>query len=336
MQRAWQEARRREEVERSQKEVEMRLQAAESKLRVASVQLEHRHQQHGMIVRSDDLLRYLSVDPRRIVLDVKDTIRGGQLLDYAVHGRSHMLTQDPKFQDWLSSANSACLLVDGNSGSAMERISAMSVVCALLAENLPNEVASTISYFCGIRAGEDEMAKSSVNLVRDLLAQIIYTYRLDTTFLEIGAFSEFQHFNLRRLCSLFIEMVKKLPYGAVVFCIIDGITWIEEDECLEDTCYVLQVLSNLTHDPGVRSIFKLLITSPLASHYARELIPIEEQLSLLREVTESDGTPFTSKHLGLQSVDGREELCEETMGVADFDEGFADEDFDEGVILEND
>lgn len=340
MQKGWQEAeRRREELEKSERlreEAEKERQETETKLQVANARLEYVHQQQGMIVTTDELLQVLDVDPGQIFMDIDDTIRGGQLLDYAVHGRGHMLMQDSKFQQWLSSKQSKSLLVDGNAETSMERISAMSIVCALLAQSLPNETASTISYFCGIRAGQDDRTSAPISLVRNLLAQLIHIHKLNTSFLQGRAYQELERLDLRRLCLLLVEMVKKLPYGAVLFCIVDGISWIEEEERSQEVCFVVQTLSGLTSDPEVRAVFKLLITSPLACQYAADYLPPEDCLSLLHEVVESDGTPMTRRHVLLQTPDAREDPFEEDIRDFDFDEGYEDGGLDDGTILDDD
>lgn len=308
----------------------------ESKLQLANAQLESVHQQQGMIVRTEDLLRVLAVDPTQVLRDIDAAIRGGQIRNYAVQGRGHMLMQHSKFQDWLSSAQSRSLLVDGNAESSMERISAMSVVCALLSQSLQNETASTISYFCGMHTDHADGLTGPINLVRNLLAQLIYIHKLDTSFLEGGAYRQFEHFDLRRLCILLVELVRKLPYGAVLFCIVDGISWIEAEESLQEACFVVRTLSDLTRDPEVRAVFKLLITSPLASRYVAGYIPFSDRLSLRREVAESDGSSLTPRHVMLRLPEGREEPLDEVVQDVDSDEGFVEGGFDEGIILDDD
>lgn len=289
-----------------------------------------------MIVRSEELLEILGADHGRNRMDIDDAIRGGQLLGFAVHGRGHMLMQDPKFQAWLTSAQSRSLLVDGNAGSSMERISAMSVVCALLAQSLPTETASTISYFCGARAGQDEQLTGPVNLIRDLLVQLVLNNKFDTSFLRGRAYQELQQFDLRRLCLLLVEMVKKLPYGVVLFCIVDGISWLEEEERSQELCFAVHTLSSLIYDPEVRAVFKLLITSPLASRHVVEYFPAQDRLCLLHEVAESDGTPLTRRHVDMHSPSVIGDSFEEIIHDIDSDEGYDAGGLDEGTILDDD
>ena len=330
---AWQESKRREQAELAQRELQEQLKAVESKFQAANTKLQSFRQQQGMIVRSKELLRLLDEDPQRVSSDIEEVIRDSQHLDAPTHARGQMLMQHRTFKDWLALAHSKTLLVDGNALSSMERISAMSVVSALLAQNLPNEVASTIAYFCGMHAGEGNIYNGAANLVRSLLAQIIDRYKLDTTFLESSAYNELQNLDIRRLCDLFVEMVKKLPYGVVLFCIIDGITWLEEDECLKEVCYVVEALSSLTRDPEVRAVFKLLFTSPLASHYVKEYVYPDEQLCLLHDVNTSGDLPLSGHHLEEQSAENREDQYEEDMRNRRWNDDFVD---DEGVILDDD
>ena len=99
---------------------------------------------------------------------------------------------------------------------------------------------------------------------------------------------------------------------------------------------MVRTLSELTRDPEVRAVFKLLITSPLASRYVAEYIPFSDRLSLLREVAKSDGSSLTQRHVMLRSPEGREEPFDEVIQDVDSDEGFVDGGFDEGTILDDD
>ena len=322
------ESRKREEAERSQQETETRLRLAEDRLK------QHANEHQGMLVRPAQLLSILAVeDPTQISRDVQDVIRRGQISDQSLHGRGHFLMQSPKFQVWLSSAQSRCLLVDGNAESSLERVSAMSVVCALLAQSLPNETARVVTFFCGLNTRMDNALSGPQNLLRNLLAQLIDTYKLSTNFVDGSAYHELQRFDLHRLCTLFVELVKKLPHGAVLFCLIDGISWYENEEWVQETCLVIQTITNLTRDPEIRAVFKILIASPVASRYVRNCVSVQDHLGLPHDVAACDGSPLSRRQMMMQS---RRQTVETFDEYVEEDEGYGEGSFDEGNIIAKD
>lgn len=305
------ESKRREDAERSKSEIETRYKLVE-------VRLQQAQEQHGMLVRSDQLLELLDFDIGAVSEELEATVRQGNISDRSTQGRSQLLMQNPQFQAWFSSTQSECRLVDGHAESAMERTSAMSIVCALLAQSLPSATAKSIVFFCGLHM--DEFAATGPSdLLRSLLAQLISHYSLNTTFFDGRAYEELQRFDLRRLCALMTELVKKVPNGAVLFCLVDGISWYETENMTQEACVVMQTLTDLTHDKDVRVVFKLLITSPLASRHVRKCVSPQDRLSLPSDTAEYDGSPLSPRSLTLQPRGQTEEMFDDSWRE-EFDE----------------
>lgn len=307
------EEKRREDAERAKSEIE-------HQYKLVEVRLQHAQEQQGMLVRSDQLLEKLKFDLASVSEELEATVRQGNTSDHSTQGRSQLLMQNPKFQVWFSSAKSECLLVDGNAESAIEKTSAMSIVCALLAQSLPSATAKLMAFFCGLHM--DEFAAMGPNdLIRSLLAQLISQYRLNTTFVDGRAYDELQRFDLHRLCALMTELVKKLPFGAVLFCLVDGISWYETEEMTQEACVVIQTLADLTHDSGVRAVFKLLITSSTASRHVRKCVSPQNWLSLSSDRTEHDGSTLSRRLTLMQSRGQSEEMFGDSWRD-EFDEGY--------------
>ena len=284
-----------------------------------------------MIVIPEKLLELLAVDTTRIENEAAIMLRRGRGSDQAVHDRGHLLMHNQRFQAWLASGQSKRLLVDGNAGSASERVSAMTVVCALLAHSLPNETSSTITYFCGLHTDLADTLGGPCGILRAILAHVIHTYDINLDFVDSEEYDELQRFDLRRLCILLEVLMKKLPAGVVLFCMIDGISLYEKDEWLEGTCYALRMIGDLTRDPEVSAIFKLLVTSPLASRYVARHVQDEDHLVLPRDLCGGVGSSISNRQLMMQSrrMADEDNDVEETDGTS-FDEGFVDGNFDEG------
>ena len=290
-----------------------------------------------MIVTTKKLLELLAVDTAMLENEAAAMLRRGHGSDQSIHDRSHLLMRNRTFQAWLASGHSKRLLVDGNAGSASERVSAMTVVCALLAHSLPNETSSTITYFCGLHTDPADTLSGPCGMLRATLAHLIHTYNVHLDFVDSEEYDELQRFDLRRLCILLRVLMKKLPAGVVIFCMIDGISLYEKDDWLEGTCYTLRMIGDLTRDPELSAIFKLLVTSPLASRYMGKYVPEEDRLVLPRDLGKGDGSSISNRQLMMQprrmvdedkDVERSEEMC--------LDEGFVEGDFDEGNFKNDD
>ncbi len=283
-----------------------------------------------MIVTTKKLLELLAVDTASIKNEAATMLRQGRCSDQSVHDRGHLLMRNRKFQAWLASGQSKRLLVDGNAESASERVSAMTVLCALLAHSLPNETASTITYFCGLHTDPADTLGGPCGILRAVLAQVIHTYDIHLDFLDSEEYDELQRFDLRRLCILLGVLIKRLPAGVVLICMIDGISLYEKGEWLEGTCYALRMIGDLTRDPEIPAIFKLLITSPLASRYIARYIQEEDHLVLPRDLCGGDGNSISNRQLMMQSrrMADEDKDAEKFDGMS-FDEGFVDGEYDE-------
>ena len=284
-----------------------------------------------MTVTTKKLLELLDVDTANIENEAAIMLRRGRGSDQSVHGRGHLLMRNRKFQAWLASGQSKSLLVDGNAESASERVSAMTVVCALLAHSLPNENATTITYFCGLHADLADTLGGPCGMLRCVLAQVIHTYDVHLDFVDSEEYDELQRFDLSRLCMLLGVLIKRLPAGVILICMIDGISLYEKGEWLEGTCYALRMIGDLTRDPEVSAIFKLLVTSPLASRYIARYVQEEDHLVLPRDLCGVDGNPISDRQLMMQSrrMADEDKDAEEFDGMS-FDEGFVDGEYDEG------
>lgn len=314
------EKRKREDMERRWREAERAKSEFETLYKLSEVRLQHAQEQYGMLVRSDQLLELLKFDLADSSEDLEVTVRQGNISDYPTQGRSQLLMQNSKFQAWFASTQSKCLLVDGHAEFNMEKTSAMSIVCALIARNLPSATARPMAFFCGLHVDEFSATGPS-DLIRSLLAQLISQYSLNTMFVDGRSYEELERFDLRRLCTLMTELVKKVPYGAVLFCLVDGISWYETEEMTQDACLVMQTLIDLTHDTGVRAVFKLLITSPTASRCVRKCVPPQDQLSLSSDTAEHDGSPSNRWPLMMQPGAQAEEMFDDSW-CEEFDEGY--------------
>ena len=305
-----------------------------------NVNLEEAHTQdkRGMILESQQLLEILAINYTEIEKNLSNMLRLGRLANPSYHNRGSLLMRSPHFQNWLTSTSSIFLLVDGNGGSATERISAMTFVSALLAQTLSDEGASCIHHFCGLHTARSDDLSGPSGLLRALLAQLVTLYAFRIGFTHYNDYHELQRFDAVRLCALFSDIVKDLPEGFVLVCVIDGVSFYEASDWTGDLRLVLETLNALTRDPKVHAAFKVLVTSAVFSRQAIKYIPREDHLMLSSDVGNGFDSPLTARHFKMQmrrSTEFRarsqspESLHSIFPEAVDDDEGFVDGNFDE-------
>ena len=292
-----------------------------------------------MILESNQLLELLAIDCTEIAKNLASMLRLGRAADLSYHNRGSLLMRSPLFQHWLTSTASIFLLVDGNGQSAAERTSAMTFVSALLAQSLSHEGAFCIHYFCGLHTARSDDLSGPNGLLRALLAQLANLHAFGVGFTDSNDYHELQRFDTIRLCTLFRELVKDLPAGFILVCVIDGVSLYETSEWAEDLRWTLETLNDLTRDPEVRAVLKVLVTSAMASRQAIRYIPREDHLMLSLDVSGGADNPLTARHFKMQtkrsaqfrSQDPSPESLHSIFpdAVSDDDEGFVDGAFDE-------
>ena len=291
-----------------------------------------------MILESDRLLEVLAVNPPEMAKDLARMLRLSQAADLSYHNRGSFLAQSPKFQDWLTATSGIFLLVDGNGESAIERTSAMTFVSALLGQSLSDEGVPCVHYFCGLHDTRSDDLNGPRGLLRSLLAQLVSLYTFRVGFTDNSDYHAFQRFDTTRLCYMFSELVKDLPEGFVLVCIIDGVSLYETSEWAEDLRMILEMLNSITRDLNVYALFKVLATSPMTSRQAVKYIPEEDYLMLPSDAGDCASVPLTPRQLTMQagrsmgsrarnrSSDSLHSIFPEVM---DDDEGFVDGIFDD-------
>lgn len=314
----------------------------EDKVQSLTVNLEEAqaHNKRGMILESHQLLELLAINRTEIAKNLTSMLRLGQAADSSYHNRGSLLMRSPDFQHWLTSTSPNFLLVDGNGHSAAERTSAMTFISALLAQSLSDEGASCIHYFCGLHTARSDDLSGPSGLLRALLAQLVSLHALRVGFTDNSEYHELQRFDNTRLCTLFSDLVKDLPKGLILVCIIDGVSLYETSEWTEDLRRILETLNDLTRDPEVCAVFKVLVTSALASRQATRYIPFEDHLRLPLNAGDGTDSPLTARHLKMrtrrstesrarsQSPDSIRSIFPGAEAVDD-DEGFVDGIFDD-------
>ena len=291
-----------------------------------------------MVLTSHQFLEILAINYTEISDNLSSMLRRGRVADLSYHNRGSLLMRFSRFRNWLTSTSPDFLLVDGNGGSASDRASAMTFVSALLAQTLSEEGASCIHHFCGLHTSRSDELSGPEGLLRALLAQLVSLFAFHIGFTRKNEYDELQRFDTIRLCALFRELVKDLPEGLVLVCVIDGVSFYEASDWAKDLGLVLETLNDLTRDPEVWAAFKVLVTSAVASRQAIKYIPTEDHLMLPSDVGNGSDCPLTARHFKMQ-MSRSTEVCPRNQSLeslhsifpkaVDNDEGFVDGNFEE-------
>lgn len=212
--------------------------------------------------------------------------------------------RDPKFQKWLSTRPSEVLLVQDNIFSTeYGRITTMSALCASLSRSLREDYGViSMQFFCGQHAAPDDSLYGPVRLLRCLIKQLICTsgYDFDLSILNPPRQRKaIEEGDLQMLCNLFRELVYQLPPDTMLFCSIDGLSFLEKRPYQHQVSTVMHTLVQLTRDLDLNSIFKLLVTDRAQVDHNRYNIRPAECLLLSRHV-DFEGYDLTEREVMAQ------------------------------------
>ena len=276
-------------------------------------------------ITRNELLVLLELDPTIAEHDLQLVHRQGSALDLASFNQARWLFQSSLFQDWLKSANPQVLLIDGNmEDHAMDRISPMSHICALLLRTLADTQAVSIHFFCGQHTSWTDRCNGVRGLMRSFIVQLVSLFDFDLVFINKRTYrDQLRSHELDQLCDLFKILLKQVPIDTVLFCVIDGISLFEAGHWGEETDLLVHQLRALIEDEEVNAIFKLIMTSPHTSRRIRYHLHPDNCLTIPR-ASDGDRQVLTEREVMLQSRRPFQEPEEWLPSADKFDESPAD------------
>ncbi|GAW14979.1 hypothetical protein ANO14919_043870 [Xylariales sp. No.14919] len=190
--------------------------------------------------------------------------------DAESQGKAQWLIKTTEFSNWMQSRRSSILLADGATTGHIMLVSPMSGLCAALVSSLADDSSGTItlSFFAGLHVGTDSThhdINGPQGMMRSLIVQLLSSSLLkpNLEFLTSDGLKVYQRHDLKSLCNLFVRLIQQLPQGVDVFCIIDGISWYEQNPWLSGLRSVTGMFEYLMEklDPKYTAILKVLMTS---------------------------------------------------------------------------
>ena len=176
------------------------------------------------------------------------------------------------FKEWLTSPESRFMLVNGN--AEHERISPASFACGILVSSLiSSKQTITLSFFCGLHTDSRDDERGAPKLLGSLIGQLLTQYDLfDLTFLKSSQLRALEELKVGLLRKILPDLLRQLPEGYVVLCMIDGISFYEERSLREDTCQAISALIDLMDDDDLSAIMKLMVTSAAMSRWVSKSV----------------------------------------------------------------
>ena len=239
----------------------------------------------------------LGFDPQLASRDVRRTIAEGHVFSLHDQERAEYLMNSAPFKTWLTSQDSRLMLVNGNAEA--ERISPASFACGLLSNALEHSRATTIlTFFCGLHTESGDDDTGARQMLANLLGQLLEQYsEFDLSFLDPSQRTTLEEHDVDFLCNVLVSLVKQLPSGQIVLCMIDGISYYETRRLKEDSRTVINVLIDLVEDEGLQAIMKLMVSSPSRCRWASQTLA-RERIFNMPEDMEYTNQGFNTQSFG--------------------------------------
>ena len=275
--------------------------------------------------RLNDVLRDLNVDHDIDIasVDTSALLRIIHTLTTSAQDRAVALITSPATQAWLTSTASSCLQVNGQmfSNEAETRQSPLSYFCAKLvhsilpsgskSHDMGNHTIFAVRWFCGQHSnsrnygpGATDYDAHPLGMLSNLLAQLVNQLLECPSLPLLDAFS-LPKGDVRELCNLLRHIVQALPRSSVLFIVIDGISYYEDHDRVEECMEVLSTLTKITRGAPRSSngcLMKLLVTTPLRSHNVRDLFEETEVLDLDEYIPPNGGFSALQWDIGIGRV----------------------------------
>lgn len=218
--------------------------------------------------RRKQLLSQLDYHPRVASRDVVNNYKHGGVLSGDDQARSLFVIRSQALANWVVAEESDALIINGKK-SAPGRITPLSFVCARLVYAIdkvrllgrPDII--TTHFFCGQHDTYEKSWECPSGVVNSLLAQLLTQCR-NMNNIKIEPPQGLKSHKIKKVFGYFENIIRQLPKGVTIFCVIDAISvYANLEETEEDAEWlVLKLLRLATRKPPKNATFKLLLTAP--------------------------------------------------------------------------
>ena len=141
--------------------------------------------------------------------------------------------------------------------------------------------------------------------------------KLDLSFITADKLKKLKDHDIPLLCNLFVKLMKQLPEGQVVFCLIDGVSFYEINRLTNDFIVVVDALVALIGDKKLSAVVKLLFSAPRLSRYIPGRLDAEQIFRIFEDI-EHTNQGFNSHSYGKKAQDRYRSLESEVRPESDW------------------
>ena len=220
--------------------------------------------------------------------------------------RLAVMMQEPKFRSWFKTSQSSILVANSLDYSS-DPVSSMSFMCGLLSSTISQlGFQAPLTFYCSLHSAPGDVFDGANGLLRSLISQLLVSYgaMVHVTFLNnLEEVESLKRHDLHALCRLFQNLLACLDQ-AVVFCLIDSVSWLETPSLQADMDVVMYFLRDLTTEIAEsrsRVVFKLLVTTAATGWGCRRWFHGADEV-FLSEDDYVDGRGSTADDINLHAA----------------------------------
>jgi hypothetical protein len=219
----------------------------------------------GPVTFQAELTSFMAVDNNHL-LDISRVIESSAQFDMEEMKQAYAMANSMDIKIWLST-NRGILFFNGTGHTTAARESPISASLASLVFRIPEDPSTIVlHFFSGLHCESNQSISGPSGLMRSLIAQLTLKYDFNLAFINNENYRDgIRDHDIQMLCEAFSSMVCQLPADCELYCIIDGISWLETPRWQEDLVATVAYICYLSVDPHCQAQFKLLISSPVRS-----------------------------------------------------------------------
>lgn len=243
----------------------------------------------GGVMSVEHLLTALSINSYDTTHDLTIALRAGQQFGDEDKLRANNVIENDRFKRLCYSNFSGSLLIEGGvvHNLSSSRISLLSTVCASVVAGMTQARPDAILLFfmCGLHSAPHDDLRGPSGIMRTILSRVLIELAgrglANLDFIETRPYrQDLEAHEITALCHAFKNLVRQFPLDTVIYCILDGVGWCEQQQWAQDLQIVMDTLHELVQDQRLRPIFKILVTSPMRCRYISGTFPMEDRVSM--------------------------------------------------------
>jgi hypothetical protein len=217
------------------------------------------------IIHQGQLTSFMAVDNDHLA-DISRILENSTHYDMEEMRLAYAIANGTDVKAWLV-ATRGILFLNGSGDMTATRESPISASLASLVFGITqNPDIAVLRFFCGLHSETNQAISGPSGLLRSLIAQLSLKYNFDLDFIHNVTYREgLREHDMQTLCETFSAMVSQLPINCQLYCIIDGISWLETPRWREDLVATVAYICYLSVDVRCQAGFKLLMSCPVRS-----------------------------------------------------------------------